>query len=144
MTLVSWRPSRYATGFDRFDRLFDAFQPKERGPETRTLWRPRVDVAEQEDGWTLEMDLPGVPRENVKVTAQKGVLTIEGEASRIGEDASGQRWSERPGGAFRRSFRLPEAVDVTKVTAEQRDGVLRVRLPKAEAAKPRQIEVSVN
>lgn len=142
MTIVRWTPAAYRPSFDAFRRfatgLAPAFNPLQGG----TAWRPHVDVAEDENGWTLEMDLPGVPREKVKVTAENGVLTIEGEATR--DESASAVWSERPGGNFRRRFTLPDTVDTASVTAEHRDGVLKVTLPKSEASKRREIEVSVS
>jgi HSP20 family protein len=79
----------------------------------------------------------------VKVTAHNGVLTIEGETPVDAQQSAAHTWSERITGAFRRRFTLPKDVDVSRVSAEHKDGVLRVTLPKAESARPREIEVSV-
>ena len=145
MTLVRCDPRRYANVHNQIRRYFDTFRPVLSGsPEPRS-WRPAADVTEGENGWSIEMDLPGVRRENVKVSVDKGTLTIQGEKPAVGaEGETSQRRSERAYGVFKRQFTLPETVDVESVTAEHKDGVLRLVLPKSEAAKPKEIEVSVN
>ena len=143
MTVTRWSPRSCAPAFSQMDRLFSAFEPSTRTESLPDTWRPAVDVTESEAGWTVEMDLPGVPRENVKVTAKQGVLTIEGERAEKSDEDASHAWSERPTGTFHRRFTLPEGVDVAKVSAEHKDGVLRVTLPKSEVAKPREIEVAV-
>ena len=144
MTVMRWRPRSYAPAFSQMDGLFSAFEPSTRTEALPDTWCPAVDVTEGEDGWNVEMDLPGVPRENVKLTAKQGVLTIEGEAPGRGDGDATHSWSERPHGSFQRKFTLPEGVDIAKVSAEHKDGVLRVTLPKSELAKPREIEVTVS
>jgi HSP20 family protein len=142
MTVMRCNPRSYSP-FSQMNRLFSAFPANTRTEAAPDTWRPAVDVTEDEAGWTVEMDLPGVPRENVKVTAKQGALTIEGEKPEKGDEDACHAWSERPSGTFHRRFTLPEGVDVAKVSAEHKDGVLRVTLPKSEVAKPTEIEVAV-
>jgi HSP20 family protein len=106
-------------------------------------WVPRVDVAESETEFVLLAELAGVDRDDVKLTAEKGVLTLSG--NRNHDEGKGLRYHrvERPSGRFARTFTLPDAVDEDKLSAEYRNGILTVHLPKSEKAKPRSIDVQV-
>lgn len=136
-------------------------------------WSPRVDVRDTGSAVVIEADLPGVPREEIAIRFDSGTLTLEGkrglpangnasagdgaEAEPVvtddrdnrrdnGRDHTRGRWAhrERALGRFRRSFRIPETVEVSAIRAESRDGVLTITLPKVEKALPRQIEVTVH
>lgn len=102
---------------------------------------PPVDIFETEDTLTVVADLPGVPRDAVDIRVEDGVLTIKGRADYA---PPGRTLREEFGlqGYFRR-FQLSDAVDQDRITAESRNGVLTITLPKAEKNKPRQIEVKV-
>ena len=104
-----------------------------------------MDNSEDEKAVLLKRDLPEVPKDAVRVCAENGVLTISGER-KLEKEEQGKKFHriERAYGRFVRSFVLPDNVDPTKVTASMKDGVLEVRLVKAEQAKPKQIEISVN
>ena len=101
-----------------------------------------MDFYEDRDQLVLEAELPGVNREGLDLSLHDGVLTLAGERreEKTFEDAEEHR-SERFLGKFQRSFTLPAAVDAAKVQASFKDGILTVTLPKAETAKPKQIEV---
>lgn len=100
---------------------------------------PAVDIFEQEGGLTLIADMPGVSSQELKVDIDKGVLTLEG-AAKIG--LSGDRlYSEFAPTGYYRQFHLSEHIDCEKVDAELKNGVLTLRLPKAETALPKRIEV---
>ena len=101
-----------------------------------------MDVADDENEVILSIDLPGVRREDLKITLEKGLLTISGERKKASLP-EGAAWirSEAWDGRFVRSLQLPRHVKAEAVSAELKDGVLRLVLPKAEAAKPRQIEI---
>ena len=114
--------------------------------ETGPLF-PVVDVRESTDELVLQAELPGLHSEDVSVSVENGVLTISGEKKQEieeGQEGSEYRLIERRYGRFERSFTLPRSVDAGKVEAEFANGVLSVTLPKAEAAKPRRIEVQVS
>ena len=147
MTLVKWHPRQEFDVSREIDRLVNTFWGdfNTRGQEGAADWRPRVDVAEREDAFVFAAEVPGLKREDVKVTLKEGVLTLEGE-KRQESDGKGDeaRWSERRYGKFSRSFRLPSDVDAGKVSASYSDGVLGVTVPKAETAKPREIDVKVS
>ncbi len=129
-----------------FDRVFDGFFParidENENGET-AVWSPRVDLVENENAYLIEADLPGIAKEDVKLNFHDGVLSISGErkAERKDEKDNFVR-VERSRGHFFRSFNLPMAVDVDSIEARHENGVLTVRVPKAEESKPRQINVS--
>ena len=107
-------------------------------------WSPLVDITEDDKEYLIKADLPEVKKEDVKLTVQNGVMTISGER-KYEKEEKGKKYHrvEREYGSFMRNFTLPEAADGSKVSAEYKDGVLRVHLPKSEKAKPKGIEVKV-
>ena len=107
-------------------------------------WAPLVDISEDDQEYLIKAELPEVKKEDVKVTAEEGTLTIMGERKFAKDDKSKKYHRvERAYGSFGRSFSLPDDVSPAKVSAEFKDGVLTVHLPKTEKAKPKQIEVKV-
>jgi HSP20 family protein len=111
--------------------------------EDLAAWTPGVDVVEETDAYVFSADLPGVPKENVDITFEDNILTISGTRERKEESQNGQyRRIERRYGKFTRSFALPSQVDTSKVDANFKDGVLAIRVPKAETAKARKIKIS--
>lgn len=109
-----------------------------------TTWAPRVDVRESDKEIVVEAELPGVEQKDIKVNVANNVLTISGE--RRGEEKTekkGYSRIERHYGKFERSFGLPETVNADKVSAEFKNGVLTLTLPKTEKAKPKEINVAV-
>ena len=111
--------------------------------EDLAAWTPGVDVVEETDAYIFHADLPGVPKENVDITFEDNILTVAGTRERREESGTGQyRRIERRYGRFTRSFALPSQVDTSKVDASFRDGVLVIRVPKAETAKARKIKIS--
>ena len=108
-------------------------------------WVPAVDVVETEGEFLLHAELPGVEKKDVKLGIERGVLTLSGQRDQAKEE-HGRRYHrvERAYGRFARSYTMPELVDEQKLTAEFRNGVLTVHLPKSEKAKPKSIEVQVN
>jgi len=122
-------------------RLFEGFPAEITGK----VFSPAVDLREEADRYVLEADLPGLKKEEIHLSVENNVLTIKG--TRSGEDwkqSGGFRSVERSYGTFQRSFRIPGNVDQAKTEASYTDGVLRVTLPKAESAKPRQIAVTTH
>ncbi|RMH15816.1 MAG: Hsp20/alpha crystallin family protein [Acidobacteria bacterium] len=106
-------------------------------------WMPAVDIRETDDAFIATAELPGMDKKDIEVTVDGNVLTLRGE--RKLEDAqkdNGYRRIERAYGTFQRSFALPTGVDSTKVSAQFKDGLLTLTIPKAEDAKPRTIKVS--
>jgi len=109
-------------------------------PRTSRPWSPPVDVLETENELVLKADLPDVRPEDIDVQVENQTLSIKGER-RFEEDGKGYHRIERSYGSFIRSFAVPSAVDTERVSADYRNGVLTVTLPKKEAAKPRQVKV---
>lgn len=150
MTLVRWDPFRDLE--DVSDRLNWMFRrpalPRTNGANKETMivadWVPSVDVSETEGDYQIKAEIPDVKKEDVKVTVEDGVLTIQGERKQEKEE-KGRRYHrvERSYGSFVRSFTLPDLVDEAHVKAEFKDGVLTLHLPKSEKAKPKAIEVKV-
>ena len=113
-----------------------------RTPETveQTQWLAApVDIYENSNELLLLADLPGVTADNLKIDIDNNELTVEGKR---GEDAGDESDSPLPAPSYRRAFTLPSGIDHNKVAAEIKHGVLTLHLPKAEAIKPRRIEVS--
>jgi HSP20 family protein len=107
-------------------------------------WAPLVDISEDDKEYLIKAELPEVKKEDVKVTAEQGTLTIMGER-KFEKEEKGKKYHrvERSYGSFGRSFSLPDDASPGKVSAEFKDGVLTVHLAKDEKAKPQQIEVKV-
>jgi len=129
------------------NRMFDSVFRGEMQESTDLLtstWSPSVDITENDNSYTVKVELPGVNKDDVKITMQENVLTIRGEKKQEKESKeSNFHRTERSYGAFQRSFSLPSAVKSEKIEASYKDGILTVALPKSEASKPKQIEVSV-
>jgi HSP20 family protein len=127
MTIVRWDPFR------------------DFGLTPASTWVPPVDIYESDDHQlVLSAELPDMSRENIDITVENFVLTIKGEKKFVGEVKEERvHHIERRYGTFSRSFTLPQTVDAEKVSAEYKNGVLTVRLPLREEAKPRQIKVDV-
>ena len=127
MTLVRWDPFR------------------ELSQLTAGSWAPPVDVYQNGDHEiVLKAELPDMTREGIDITVEDDTLTIKGE-KKFADDVKDEQFHriERRYGAFSRSFSLPQTVDASKVTADYKNGVLTVRLPLREEARPRQIKVEV-
>ena len=147
-TLTRWEPLRELE--DLQNRLSSVFSraPVRRGNgrEEITLadWSPLADITEDDKEYIIKAELPDVNKEDVKVTVENGVLTISGERKFEKEEKKKKYHRiERSYGSFVRSFTLPDHADASKVKAEFKNGMLTVRVPKSEKAKPKQIEVNV-
>jgi HSP20 family protein len=120
--------------------------PQTNGKEAIVVadWAPSVDVSETDGEYQIKAEIPDVKKEDVKVTLEEGVLTIQGER-RFEKEEKGKKYHrvERSYGSFVRSFTLPDLVDEANVKAEFKDGVLNLKLPKSEKVKPKAIEVTV-
>lgn len=145
MKLVRWEPfgSDFARMANRLNRAFD-LRSEDRDQESLGNWNPPVDIFEEKDGLVLKAELPGMKKEDIEVRVENNVLTLQGERKRESETKEdGYHRSERAYGTFSRSFSLPTSVNTSKIGAEYKDGILSVSLPKAEEAKPKQIDVKV-
>jgi HSP20 family protein len=137
MTLTRWNPVRdLATlEIDGLNQMFEGVF------SASGAWVPAMDVFETPGkDLVLKADLPELKREDIKVTFENDVLTIEGERAFGAAEQFHRR--ERGFGSFRRSFTLPQTVDATRVAAAYQDGVLTVTLPRREESRPRQIQIN--
>ena len=142
MALVRWNSIGDLAGFeiDRLNRMFSDIYS-----ETAREWVPPVDIFETENHEVvIKAEVPEVRKEDLKVTFENNVLTLSGERQSVENSTQDQfRRIERRHGSFTRSFTLPASVDAARISASYKDGVLTVRLPRREEAKPKSIDVSV-
>ena len=146
MAIVRLDPFReFATLQDRVNRLFGDVYLRDEDVTTRGRWVPSVDIYETDShDLVIKAELPDMTREAIEVTVENDTLTLRGERKLPGDVKEEQfRRVERHYGAFTRSFTLPNTVDASKVSAEYKHGVLTVKLPFREEAKPRTINVEV-
>jgi len=157
-TIQKWNPFRASVSWDPIREL-EEMQKRlgsllgsrlsvftDGGEEEFTVseWSPPVDIAEDDKEYTVKAELPGMTKEDIKVTVEGGVLSITGER-KVEKEEKHKKYHriERSYGTFTRSFTLPEAASADKVSAEFNDGVLKVHLPKEEKAKPKSVEVKI-
>jgi HSP20 family protein len=143
MSLIRWNP------FGELDELFARF-PRGLLPQQSELaiegvdWRPAANIAETDKEYTIKADLPEVKKDDIDVSVNNGVLTISGER-RYEKSSDNEREHRRETfhGTFRRSFALPEDVDLEGINADSKDGVLIVHLPKQASRKPEAVKIKV-
>jgi HSP20 family protein len=142
MAIVRWEPARELASMeiDRLNRMFASLYGDDM---QRSGWMPAVDIYETpEHEVVLKAELPEVKREDINITFENNVLTIRGERKFEQEVArDNYQRVERHYGTFSRSFTVPAAIDGSKISASHKDGVLTIRLPQREDAKPKQITV---
>jgi len=111
-------------------------------PQLQTSWEPLADITESDKGYTIEIDVPGVGKEDVKVSYKDSILTISGERKLPeGGTADNVQHFERCRGNFSRSFRLPHHADGDTITGSYINGVLTLEIPKKKEAQPREIDI---
>jgi HSP20 family protein len=142
MALVRWDPVRELAGMevDRLNRMFADWY----GESFNRGWMPPVDIFETEQHeFVIKAELPDMKREDINLTFENNVLTLRGER-KFENEAKRDNFHrvERSYGSFSRSFTLPNAVDPSRISAAYKDGVLTIRLPQREDAKPKQISVN--
>jgi HSP20 family protein len=155
MAIVRWNPIRdlasWSTDFSamqrEINRMFDSVlrgSSVDDGTYGPSIWSPAVDITEKEGEYLVNVELPGVDRDDVKITLESNILTVKGEKKQEKEE-KGENYHrvERSYGSFQRSFTLPTTVKNDKIDASFRDGVLTILLPKEGEAKPKLIEVKV-
>ena len=144
MAMVRWEPARELASMeiDRLNRMFSNLYGEHFG---RTdVWTPAVDIYETDNQEiVLKAELPELKREDISITFENQVLTLRGER-KLDQTIKREAYQrvERSYGAFSRSFTIPSTIDAAGITAAYKDGVLTVRLPQREEAKPKQIEVT--
>jgi len=147
MAIVRWNdPFReFAQLQERINRVFNDTYRSDEGLMTSGTWVPPVDIYQNGDHEVvIKAELPDMSREDIDITVDNGTLTIKGE-KKLAQDVKEEQFHriERRYGTFSRSFSLPQTVDTAKVGADYKNGVLTVRLPLREEAKPRSVKVDV-
>src|SRR5213594_4818777 len=147
-TLITWNQLREMEAQNRFNRFLGEFPNRMGSGEIHSLavadWSPEVDISEDDHGYLLKADLPEIKKDDVRVTVEDRILSVSGERKSEKEDQKRKfHRTERSFGNFRRSFTLPEDTDSKKVTAEFRDGVLKVHLPTTATPRSKAIQVKV-
>ena len=131
--------------FQFVDRFFsDTGLPQAPAEAAETGWVPAMDIVENDDAFLALADLPGLTKDDIEISVEDGMLSISGErksAHTSDEESKGFKRLERAWGTFRRSFSLPQGVDLEKVSASFTDGVLTVTLPKTEIVKARKVDI---
>jgi HSP20 family protein len=146
MTIVRWNPLQdMATNQERLSRILDGFYGRPQEDLTRSAWVPAVDIySNGQHELVLKAELPDMKEEEIDVTVEDNTLTLRGERKLDAEVTEDQfHRIERTYGSFARTFSLPPTVDAGKVNAQYKAGVLTIRLPLREEAKPKQIKVQV-
>ena len=149
-TLTRWNQLRQLEALQHgmgslFNRSPAQWPEGQEEPLAVAEWAPLVDISEDDHEYRIKVELPEVKKEDVKVTAEEGTLTIMGER-KFEQEEKGRKYHrvERAYGSFGRSFSLPDDASPVKVSAEFKDGVLTVHLVKDEKAKPQHVEVKVS
>jgi HSP20 family protein len=153
MTLVKFNPMRDLVDFEReLNRMFNSFENRfgiskskeDDNAYENAVWMPLTDIYEDKDKYSMKLDLPGIKKEDVKISFVDGKLSISGERFQESEHKESKcHRIERSFGRYYRSFNLPEHVQSEKINAEFKDGQLTISVPKAEEAKPKEIEIKV-
>jgi HSP20 family protein len=152
MAITRWNPARELLNVEReFNKLFNSLGSRfgfmdssEDSEYENAVWMPLTDIVEDKDNFTLHLDLPGVKKEDVKISFSDGQLTISGERKQEKETSDSKYHRvERVFGKYYRSFTLPSKIKEDKIEAEFKDGQLMITVPKAEEAKPKEIPIKV-
>ena len=147
MSLIQWEPFTDAeTVFNRLISGSLARWPRglREGSGGKLEWAPSADISETDREYVIRAELPAVKKEDVYVTFDDGMITIKGERKQQKEDKSEKYHRiESFHGTFARSFRLPDDIDSASIKCENKDGVLTVRIPKAEAATTKPVQIKV-
>jgi HSP20 family protein len=149
MNLIKWNPFNELEDIsNRLNQIFG--RPAVSAAADQQMlkvadWTPSVDISETDQAYLIKAEIPEVKKEDVKVTIDDGMITIQGER-KMEKEEKGKKFHriERSYGSFVRSFRLPDGVDESKVKAEFKDGMINVTLPKSEKAKKKAVEVAVS
>ena len=152
MTLVKWNPARELLNVEReFNKLFNTFNNRYGFDDSKmneelenAVWSPLTDISENKGQYILKMDLPGVSKENLKLSFHDSELIISGERKQEKEDKDSKYHRiERTYGKYYRSFTLPQTIQADKINAEFKDGQLTITIPKSEEAKPKELEIKI-
>ena len=146
MTLVKWTP-RPTTILNDMDKMIsNVFENDWNFPvRSKTNWSPPVDVKETDDLFTLTADIQGLTIKEVNVNVSDGIVSISGERKFENEkESDNYHYRERQYGSFLRNFNLPETVNEEKITANFKNGILSIELPKQEVALPKERQIKIS
>ena len=146
MNLVRWNPRKEMFSLnDGMNRMFDGFfYPTTGDDEAMSRWNgnPAVDIYDNDDHIVIKAEIPGVDKKDITVDIKDGVLTLKGERSSDNEERKDNFYRrERTFGKFERAFTVPAEVDLDKIKADYKDGVLKIEIPKPEERKPKQVTI---
>ena len=151
MAIVRWNPMWDMMSMEReFNKVFNSLERKfgfgdsDNEEFENAIWMPMTDILEDDNKYYLNIDLPGIKKEDVKINYSNGQLSINGDRKQetIEKNAKFHR-SERSYGKYYRSFTLPQKIKENEIDAEFKDGQLKISIPKSEEAKPKQLEIKV-
>ncbi len=143
MTNLVCTPNRTSRNIDKV--LNDIFNTTPFWTNANTDYAPRVNIIENDNRIKLNFELPGLERDDIKVTVKEGLLTVSGNRKvESKEEIENFVRSEIYSGQFSRSFTLPETVETDKISADYKNGLLILNLPKSEKAKPKTIDIKVS
>ena len=146
MTLVKWTP-RPMTVFNEVDNMINSVFNHDWNlePMQSTKWNPAVDVKETDNSFLISADIPGLTKKDINIEVSDDVLSITGERTEDNvEDSDLYHYRERSKGAFTRSFHLPESVDEKKISANFKDGILSIELPKTKVIEPKSRKIKIS
>ena len=153
MALVKWNPSRELLSIEReFNKMFNSLSNRfgfGNGDDVdkeyeNAVWSPSSDIYEDKENYVLTLDLPGIKKDNVKISYVDGQLNISGERKNEKESKDGTYHRvERSYGKYFRSFSLPKEIKDDKIDAEFKDGQLTITVPKADEVKPKEIDIKI-
>ena len=146
MTLVKWTPQPM-TVFDEVDNMINSVFNRDWNlkPIQSTKWNPAVDVKETDSSFLISADIPGLTKKDISIEVSDDVLSITGERTEDNlEDSDLYHYRERSKGAFTRSFHLPDSVDEKKISANFKDGILNIELPKTKVIEPKSRKIKIS
>jgi HSP20 family protein len=147
MLLTKWKPAENQLRFkNEYDRLFESFF-NDFLPESNDLYSlsPKADVEESDKDYTVTVEVPGIDKKDLKLHLEDNKLTISGEKKQSKEvKDSNYICTERSYGGFQRAFDLPRSVKISDIKAEYKDGIVKIKVPKSEEAKRKEIEIKIN
>ena len=146
MTLVKWTP-RPMTVFNEVDNMINSVFNRDWNlePIQSTKWNPAVDVKETDHSFLISADIPGLTKKDINIEVSDDVLSITGDRTEDKvEDSDLYHYRERSRGTFTRSFHLPESVDEKKISANFKDGILKIEIPKQETTVSKARTIKIN
>jgi HSP20 family protein len=147
MSLVRWNPVYRPDYFGNFDSLIDSFFNRSGRyvAEQNTSLVPRINVAENDSSYEIQAELPGVDKKDIELSVKNNVLTLAGNKKSENEQKDDNHFIvERRFGSFERSFRLSGSVDSDNITAEYKNGILKVIIPKVKTQEPETAKIKIN